>query len=324
MREGVTVYDCAQIRQAEIRESGKALYLYAVPYQKDERAVGGVMQEITISSPKEDVVSVKTTHFRGVRKKIPAFDLLRDDVTPTVSVGEEEIRFATGKTELVITKRPCTFTYYYDGRKLTSIGNRFGACLLGYATTPEGPFVRVKFDVDVGEKIYGLGERFTPFVRNGQSVDVWNEDGGTSTEISYKNIPFYLSNRKYGVFVNSTGRISYEICSESVTKSQISGPGESLEFMVIGASSAKGVIEKYTDLTGKPALPPKWSFGLWLSSCFTTSYDADSVYRMVDGMRERNIPVSVFHIDCFWMSVNEWCGFEWDKKTFPDPAKFIQ
>ena len=60
-------------------------------------------------------------------------------------------------------------------------------------------------DLDIGEKVYGLGERFTPYVKNGQTVETWNEDGGTCTEISYKSIPFYITNRNYGVLVNDPG-----------------------------------------------------------------------------------------------------------------------
>ena len=77
--------------------------------------------------------------------------------------------------------------------------------------------------LSVGELIYGLGERFTAFVKNGQSVSVWNEDGGTSTEQSYKNIPFYLSNRGYGVFVNHPEKVEFEIGTEQVAKAACRG-----------------------------------------------------------------------------------------------------
>ena len=178
--------------------------------------------------------------------------------------------------------------------------------------------MRGQMQVDVGEKLYGLGERFTPFVKNGQVVDMWNEDGGTSSEISYKNIPFYLSNRNYGVLVNEAGPVSFEVCSEAVTKVQFSVPGQRLDYVVLGAPDRKGVLTRYTALTGRPALPPAWTFGLWLTSSFTTSYDEATVSRFVDGMAQRDIPLRVFHFDCFWMRENEWCGFEWDREMFPD------
>jgi len=77
-------------------------------------------------------------------------------------------------------------------------------------------------------------------------------------------------------------------------------------------------------LTGRANLPPAWSFGLWLTSSFTTSYDETTVTSFVEGMKEREIPLSVFHFDCFWMKENEWCGFEWDKTMFPDVQGLLQ
>jgi alpha-D-xyloside xylohydrolase len=172
----------------------------------------------------------------------------------------------------------------------------------------------------VGENVYGLGERFTPFVKNGQSVDIWQEDGGTSSEQAYKNVPFYLSSRGYGVFVNHPGRVSFEVGSEAVGQVQFSVEDQSLEYYVVAGPTPKDVLTRYTALTGRPALPPAWSFGLWLSTSFTTPYDEETVASFVDGMAEREIPFSVFHFDCFWMREYQWSDLEWDPKTFPDPA----
>ena len=87
--------------------------------------------------------------------------------------------------------------------------------------------------IDVDEYIYGLGERFTPFVKNGQVVDMWNEDGGTASEISYKNIPFYITNKGYGILLDNEGDASYEIASEKVERIQFSVEGERLDYYVI-------------------------------------------------------------------------------------------
>ena len=73
-------------------------------------------------------------------------------------------------------------------------------------------------------------------------------------------------------------------------------------------------MNEYTALTGRPALPPAWSFGLWLSTSFTTNYDEETTTSFIEGMEKRNIPLSVFHFDCFWMHEFHWCDFEWDKK----------
>ncbi len=319
LRPGVKTYNCEQIRQVRVSEDGREVYLFAVPYRKDERSLDGPAQEICISSPQPDMLRLRTVHFKGVRRKTPRFDL--DDQRCPLDVREDGdmLQIASGLLRLEIHKAPpCTLTYYYGDRKLTNVGERFGSAMLSYVDAPEGPFMSCQLQVDVGEKLYGMGERFTPFVRNGQTVDIWNEDGGTSSEISYKNIPFYLSTNSYGVLVDDTGPVSFEVCSEAVTKVQFSVPGQSLDFILIGAPDRKGVLSRYTALAGRPALPPAWTFGLWLSSSFTTSYDEKTVASFVDGMRERNIPLRVFHFDCFWMRENEWCGFEWDRDMFPD------
>ena len=178
--------------------------------------------------------------------------------------------------------------------------------------------------LDVGENVYGLGERFTPYVKNGQTVDIWQADGGTSSEQAYKNIPFYLSSRGYGVFVNHPGKVSFEIGSESVGQVQFSVEDQSLEYYIVAGPDARR--------TSSPATPPSpaarrcrpaWSFGLWLTTSFCTSYDEETVTSFVDGMAERDIPLSVFHFDCFWMREYQWSDFQWDPDVFPDPVGML-
>ena len=102
------------------------------------------------------------------------------------------------------------------------------------------------------------------------------------------------------------------------------GAGRRLEYLVIHGPTPRQILEKYTALTGRPALPPRWSFGLWLSTSFLTDYDEATVTHFVDGMRERDIPLSVVHFDCYWMKPLQWCDFEWDRDAFPDPEGMLQ
>ncbi len=321
-KPGVQNYDCVQIRETKY-ENGK-LYLYSVPYPQDERGMGGPVLEMSISSPRPDIIRTEAWHFMGSAKKVPEFELETVETPLELEEFEGGITVKSGDTSLRITKHPASFTYYYKNKKLTNVGDKFGHSMISYMQTPEGPFMRAQLDLDIGEKIYGLGERFTPFVKNGQVVDLWQEDGGTCSEISYKNIPFYLTNRGYGVFVNSSGPVSYELCSEVVTRAQFSVPGEKLDFMVIGGGEPKKVLNNYTALTGRPALPPAWTFGLWLSTSFTTNYDEDTVNEFVNGMAERDIPLQVFHFDCYWMAENEWCNFTFDPKMFKDAPGMLK
>ena len=319
---GVKNADCVQIREVKVTE--KQVYLYTVPYIDDERRAGGPVLEFFLSAPRADILRTQVYHYMGSAKKEPQFDLAMEDLPLEVTESEGGLTVRSGKLELKITKAPASFTYYYDGKKITNIGDRFGHAMISTMQTPEGPYMRCQFDVDIGEKLYGLGERFTPFVKNGQVVDMWNEDGGTCSEIAYKNVPFYLSSKGYGLLVNSSGKVSYEFCSEVVTRAQFSLPGEKLDFMVIGGGDGKSVLQNYTALTGRPALPPAWSFGLWLTTSFTTDYDEKTVRSFVDGMAQRNIPLHVFHFDCFWMKENEWCNFTWDEAMFDDAPAMLR
>jgi alpha-D-xyloside xylohydrolase len=196
----------------------------------------------------------------------------------------------------------------------------------GVTTTglaPSRTYMHEQLDLGVGEVIYGLGERFGPLAKNGQAVDIWNADGGTSSELAYKSIPFYMSNRGYGVFVNQPEHVSFEVGSESVERVQFSTAGEAIEYFVIDGPTPKDVIDRYTALTGRPAEVPAWSYGLWLSTSFTTDYDEATVNSFVDGMRDRGIPLSAFHFDCFWMREFNWTDLEWDARVFPDPKGML-
>src|SRR5690606_12240463 len=105
------------------------------------------------------------------------------------------------------------------------------AGIAGVTTTglaPASAYCVAQLDLGIGELIYGLGERFGAFVKNGQTVDIWNADGGTSSEMSYKNIPFYLSSRGYGVLVNQPEHVSFEVSIESVERVQFANAGEAI------------------------------------------------------------------------------------------------
>jgi alpha-D-xyloside xylohydrolase len=270
---------------------------------------------VTVSSPLENVARVRVEHHRGVRGR-GGFPLPgAREVVAKVDAGAG--RFTTGDLTVAVTPgAPWSMEFTAGGRRLTGSGH--GS--LGYLRHRDGAaYVHAQLDLGVGELVYGLGERFGPLVKNGQVVDVWNADGGTSSEQAYKNVPLYLTNRGYGVLVNDPGPVSFEVGSEAVERVQFSVPGEALEYLVLYGPTKKEVLERYTELTGRPALVPAWSYGLWLSTSFTTSYDEQTVTSFVDGFAERDLPLSAFHFDCFWMREFHWTDFVWDPRAFPDP-----
>ena len=107
-------------------------------------------------------------------------------------------------------------------------------------TRPGTAHMMQRLTLPVGTNVYGLGERFGPFVKNGQSVDSWNQDGGTASEQAYKSLPFLVTDAGFGIFVNSPGRVSFEVCSEVVSALQFSVPGDELEYLVIHGPTPAG------------------------------------------------------------------------------------
>jgi alpha-D-xyloside xylohydrolase len=298
-----------------VRQADGSVILYAphISYNSRSATIGGPVSTIRLSSPLDGVIRVQRQHFSGGKVQGPDFalNIQPGQIVSEVLEDEETVALVSGRMKAVVRKQGPLRLEFFDGdRRLTASEPK----AMAYVRDADGSvYSRDQLSLAVGEVVYGLGERFTAFVKNGQAVDSWNEDGGTNSEQSYKNVPFYLTNRGYGVLVNHPERVSFEVGSEKVSTVQFSVAGESLDFMVFNGPSLKQVLGRYTRLTGRPGLPPAWSFGLWLTTSFTTDYDEKTAARFIDGMAERSIALRVFHFDCFWMKEYEWCNFEWDE-----------
>ena len=222
------------------------------------------------TSIRKDIVSVRSYHYEGYDKKEPRYELFEDYQDTEVEINEKEAVMTAGNVAVRVNREDFKVTFEADGKVLTSIGFRN----LGYmqydrktlTKFPEDnymaadykPYMMTELSLDAGECVYGLGERFTAFVKNGQVVDCWNEDGGTSSQISYKNVPFYVTSKNYGVYVDHSDNVSFEIASEKVENVGFSVEGEEIRYHIIYGKTMKNVLETYTDLTGKPALPPAY------------------------------------------------------------------
>ena len=284
---------------------------------------GGTL-DVTFAAPRENIIRVTVTHFAGKRDNAPHFETYEEPVNAVIEENDETVSFTSGKLTARVQKGENWRVDYVaeDGRVLTSSAFRGMGRALDKDTGKT--YMSDSLMLDVGECVYGLGERFAAYVKNGQSIDMWNADGGTASEQTYKNIPFYMTNRGYGVFVEDTSDVSFEVASEKVERVQFSAEGETIVYDVIYGGTPKAVLDGYTALTGRPALMPAWSFGLWLSTSFTTNYDEKTATSFIQGMADRDIPLSVFHFDCFWMKGFNWCDFTWDEETFPDPVGMLK
>ena len=331
MREGCGCFSPAEVYFSKIEKDAVTICAPTVKIRQRGDTLGGINLTIRVSAPWPEVLRIQTWHHMGLQERVPQFDIASPQSGNLCAEDlDDRLVISSGSLRLEIVKENGAMMFFRGGERLTTSGAKDLAYIktdwkgFAYDKGPRDAYMRQQLSLGVNELIYGLGERFAAFVKNGQSVDIYNEDGGTSTEQSYKNVPFYLSNRGYGVFVNHPERVSFEVASEAVNKVGFSVEGEHLDYFLINGPTMKEVLMRYTDITGKPGLPAPWTFGLWLSTSFTTNYDEATVNSFVDGMLERGIPLKVFHFDCFWMKEFSWCDFLWDERVFPDPEGMLR
>ncbi len=172
--------------------------------------------------------------------------------------------------------------------------------------------------LDPEDHFFGGGEKFTRLDHVGRSIRIWNRNPyGARSETAYKNIPLLVGSRGYGLFVDVPTAVTFHLGSRSNRTFTIEAAGPELDYYVL-AGTPKEIVGVYTDMTGKPPVPPEWAFGLWASTCFVKFTEA-SVLETARRLRQEGIPCDVFHLDSFWQRAFMWCDFEWDAERLPDP-----
>jgi alpha-D-xyloside xylohydrolase len=190
----------------------------------------------------------------------------------------------------------------------------------------KGRVIRVmeSFRLRPDERLFGLGEKFTRLDKAGQRVVCWTEDAlGSTGERSHKSIPFLWSSRGYGLLLDSGARICWDLGASSCQSAVAVVEEEVLDaYLMFGPSPAK-ILERYTELTGRAPVPPKWTFGLWVSSG-GTHRNQEEVEKLMRGLERLEMPADVIHIDTWWLRPRRYCDFQVDREAFPHFKKLIE
>ena len=181
--------------------------------------------------------------------------------------------------------------------------------------------VAASFSLEPGERLFGTGESFTRLDKRGQKVVLWaNDANGVETEKMYKPIPFFLSSRGYGMFVHSSTPMTFDMGASFHAANTLLVGDDSLDLFVF-LGEPKEVLGEYTALTGRPSMPPLWSFGLWMSRI--TYFSEQQVREVAAKLRQHRIPDDVIHIDTGWFETDWRCDYQFSKTRFTDPAKMM-
>lgn len=246
---------------------------------------------------------------------------------------ENEWRFTSSEGRVSLQKSPFKFAIYDKAGKLLT--ETYHHSLNSKTYSGSMPFCHVRrasdysrafhaaFVTNPGEKFFGCGESFGNFDKSGTKVvlSVTDANGVETPGHQYKPVPFFLSNRGYGVFAHTSAPVTIDFAASQRLRNAVMVDEPELDlFFFIG--SPKTVLSKYTELTGRAKMPPLWSFGLWMSRI---TYDSEAQVRQVaKDLRHHKIPSDVIHLDTGWFETDWQCDYEFSKTRFDNPHKMIK
>lgn len=181
----------------------------------------------------------------------------------------------------------------------------------------------LSFECKLNECFAGTGERFGKMDLSGQTFFLKNQDGqGVNNRRTYKNIPFYISSRMYGVFYHTTAYSKLSLAGVSTRSVEFLSDQALIDAFIIGGDTVEQITRGYRDLTGYPSMPPLWSYGVWMSRM--TYFSADEVNGICDRLRKEHYPCDVIHLDTGWFKTDWLCEWKFNEERFPNPKKFVQ
>jgi alpha-D-xyloside xylohydrolase len=239
--------------------------------------------------------------------------------------------YASKYGKIVVYEKPWRIKIYNsEGKLLTKTLNKTDN---DETYTPFLPFSFVRrssdystsmnpvFSLSPNEGIYGCGESYTELNKRGQKVVLWTDDAnGIQNETMYKPVPFYMSSRGYGVFMHTSTPITCDFGKHyNAATSLMMGDDEADLFIFLG--KPKDILNEYTNLTGKAAMPPLWSFGFWMSRI--TYFSEEEGRNVTQKLRDNKIPADVIHFDTGWFETDWRCDYQFSKSRFDNAAKMM-
>ena len=201
---------------------------------------------------------------------------------------------------------------------------RYDALPIAFCLTEGKPDrATMSFRCEAGECFAGTGERFRKMDLSGQTFYLKNQDGqGVNNRRAYKNIPFYMSSRMYGVFYHTYDYCRLSLADHSTRSVQFRNDRATIDAFVIGGGTHERILFHYRQLTGFPPMLPLWSFGIWMSRM--TYFSADEVEGICRRLRDEHYPCDVIHLDTGWFRTDWLCEWKFNPERFPNPEAFIK
>ncbi|MEU8078532.1 TIM-barrel domain-containing protein [Catellatospora citrea] len=295
----------------------------------------GTTLQLHIGAAGDGMLRVRLSEEAGARSRSARLlPLAQPDpgAVATVVTGENTVSVTAGPLTAEVTLSPWRLSFHdADGRRLlgadpglTDISGRMRTLPLGCSRV-DGQIVAYheSFAMPADEVLSGTGERFTALNLRGQRPVMWNFDAfGSESDRAYKNVPFYQSSMGYGIVVDSGLPVEFDFGASTGSVTQVIVPDDLIDYYVLAGPTPADVLARYNALTGRPACPPKWAFGSWISSGFCRDTQEQVLARAAT-IRAHGIPCDVLHLDTYWQAEGTWSHLRWDPVSFPDPDAML-
>ena len=341
----------------DIAQSGEAVVIN-IPFKKEkvlnEISTDGqptrVHHQMKLTAYGDQVLRISIGFGVSVMEESPMLELASElKITPLhVHRADKKwiVKDAKGKARAIINLAPPetdhwsdllpspdeTFdaTFFIDGNREVRISaydqffpSRNDAMALAYVETQGQPArASLSFGANADEKFVGTGERFAKMDLSGHTFQLRNQDGqGVNNRRTYKNIPFYLSSKMYGMFLHTSAYAKFSLADHSTRSVQLLVDEPVLDVFLMAGESPEEILFLYRELTGFPPLPPLWSFGIWMSRM--SYFSANEVNEVCNRLRQEDFPCDVIHLDTGWFRKDWLCEWKFNPERFPDPEGFI-
>ena len=324
-------------------------YDYVASVEKAEYKKGILSLDILLFSKKNAKLEIYALNENTVRMKmwqgeaqfkeksdmlvIPASKVYEGKFTEKSNFFKLEI----GAYILHIMKEPFTIMIFDNKSRLITqleteqIADDYVTPPLGFRKSGKEAWPFFSWRIKNEEKFFGLGEKWNKVEKSSTRATIWSFDtcGSNTNDLSYKSVPVLFSTEGWGVMMHSSFRSYWEIGTFSYTSGSCMTEDNKLDLFLFLAPTLKELLMKYTDITGKPQMPPKWAFGIWMSRCaYQTRAQIEEV---LERLRKEKIPCDVIHIDPLWMKTHYYfkigvdaCDFSWNEEGFPDHKEMFK
>jgi alpha-D-xyloside xylohydrolase len=290
---------------------------------------------VRISFPFEDTVRITMQKGFSISESLTNTEMIRghEEFAHIVEGTEDnqQIHITNHIVDVYVTKNPWKIVICNKGKEIFRQFGKDNHSFMPYEICPFGfyydnenkkSYACDSLALDPYEHVYGLGENFSKLDRRGRDFTLWNTNAlGVNTNRCYKNIPFLHSSKGYGLFINSSNKMHVD-CGKKLSKALEMMVGcEVLDYFLFIQPTLEQQMLPYFKLTGRPVVPPKWSFGLWISKISYRSQQ--EVKNVSERLRKEKIPCDVIHVDTDWFAENWVCDWKFDINRFPNVKQML-